>query len=623
MDKQVTLIGHIFKEFSRIPPSIMSSLVTIQKDVNEEILPDCITAKPPNERGQYFVKVVGQNLPRLDGVEIKYYGKWEPDEFFGIKFVADSFSLERPLLKTAVWPLSASGYKDSYKKENLGELKKNTDEKSIFNDSVVSEAKVFIKKAEKMISIGESRFALNSIRNALECVVKKLSQESAIAFDTRETTLENMINGLLEFEVITYAEEDLMHKIRVISNQGDHVDIGEGEIPIDEAHKAMELMNELMRLIEEENRSFDFSKAYESNNVPMAHPNYYDKRRRFYGKWANCYSRNDLLQIPEYCELERIATNEEIGNVQAVKAALDIAVGFLPQKIEWNINGLINMPPYRYRGKDYSQPYAYDFRYYYWVKFACKKAAEYASVGYDLFEKKYIATALWESKVFDFHTKVGRYNFYIAGIDERYDSERRQYIYNPIYKDQRELIDEMFKWVMRDCNITQFDIIARDTFSKYQSNMKCDIISDIFEEAQEDIWRKYRFLDYCQAAYDSEINGRGIDIQPYEAEYINNDYESFGYFNIERNKRIEEGQKYTLDVLKPYTRNRFCSNYYNMVEAAIMRNREKTEAETMQNWKENNRCQYCGGEFTGIFIKKCSKCGRKMDYLDQKYTKFF
>ena len=32
------------------------------------------------------------------------------------------------------------------------------------------------------------------------------------------------------------------------------------------------------------------------------------------------------------------------------------------------------------------------------------------------------------------------------------------------------------------------------------------------------------------------------------------------------------------------------------------------------NFRIFGRCQYCGGEFKGVIIKKCSRCGRKKDY---------
>lgn len=32
------------------------------------------------------------------------------------------------------------------------------------------------------------------------------------------------------------------------------------------------------------------------------------------------------------------------------------------------------------------------------------------------------------------------------------------------------------------------------------------------------------------------------------------------------------------------------------------------------NWRMQGRCQYCGGDFKGVFGKKCSKCGKPKDY---------
>ena len=31
-------------------------------------------------------------------------------------------------------------------------------------------------------------------------------------------------------------------------------------------------------------------------------------------------------------------------------------------------------------------------------------------------------------------------------------------------------------------------------------------------------------------------------------------------------------------------------------------------------YKSQGRCQYCGGEFTGVFKKKCTRCGHEKDY---------
>lgn len=41
----------------------------------------------------------------------------------------------------------------------------------------------------------------------------------------------------------------------------------------------------------------------------------------------------------------------------------------------------------------------------------------------------------------------------------------------------------------------------------------------------------------------------------------------------------------------------------------------RVEAEKRaQNWRAQGKCQYCGGEFKGLFSKKCSSCGRAKDY---------
>ena len=33
-----------------------------------------------------------------------------------------------------------------------------------------------------------------------------------------------------------------------------------------------------------------------------------------------------------------------------------------------------------------------------------------------------------------------------------------------------------------------------------------------------------------------------------------------------------------------------------------------------QAWKANGLCQYCGGDFDGIFIKRCVNCNKIKDY---------
>ncbi len=42
--------------------------------------------------------------------------------------------------------------------------------------------------------------------------------------------------------------------------------------------------------------------------------------------------------------------------------------------------------------------------------------------------------------------------------------------------------------------------------------------------------------------------------------------------------------------------------------------RSKKQKEQKQAWRAQGLCQYCGGTFTGMLTKKCSKCGKKRDY---------
>ncbi len=46
----------------------------------------------------------------------------------------------------------------------------------------------------------------------------------------------------------------------------------------------------------------------------------------------------------------------------------------------------------------------------------------------------------------------------------------------------------------------------------------------------------------------------------------------------------------------------------------IERESRKKEELRMQHLMTQGRCPYCGGEFKGFFVKKCTGCGRKKDY---------
>lgn len=46
----------------------------------------------------------------------------------------------------------------------------------------------------------------------------------------------------------------------------------------------------------------------------------------------------------------------------------------------------------------------------------------------------------------------------------------------------------------------------------------------------------------------------------------------------------------------------------------IKEENEKKHQEVVEAWKSKNKCSYCGGEFSGILIKKCCRCRREKDY---------
>ena len=79
-----------------------------------------------------------------------------------------------------------------------------------------------------------------------------------------------------------------------------------------------------------------------------------DPKGKYFGKWANCHKRWELLAVPEYMELRNKAYEEDI------KAMMDIASGFLSEKTYWK-DGIAANPS----GCE-SFPIC-NFRYYYWV----------------------------------------------------------------------------------------------------------------------------------------------------------------------------------------------------------------------------------------------------------------
>lgn len=427
----------------------------------------------------------------------------------------------------------------------------------------------YYKQAEELLKMnGMEGPALMTIRNALESLIKYLCRKCGINHDTRETDLSEMIDRLCSSGFITESTRSLMHKTRQLCNKGAHVD--ENISPYD-ASDAYKYMGDVIAAVSAGYSEESIIAANKANNVPMPYPDYYSQNRRYYGKWANCFTRRSLLMIPEYVQLERKAQGE---GAEAVEACLDIASGFLSRNHEilWNDNGLINMPNYIHRGRAYNQAEAYDIRYYYWIMNAVMRAGM-------LIEKnecpmKYIATAVWEADIFWIHFYTAPYrNYYVSDITEYYDKSSGQYQYIPQYTDPLETAVNMFG--------DDYDaVLSTMAYYGYYSNvrkirrevfagmMDCNIVAPIFEDAARNPQFKLRFIEYCCKSFHNRVTNDQNDIfylTGEEADEINHDYQLMRIVApgcIPESMHVKEGDLITWDILAPYNVGVFCSKYY-------------------------------------------------------------
>ena len=61
---------------------------------------------------------------------------------------------------------------------------------------------------------------------------------------------------------------------------------------------------------------------------------------------------------------------------------------------------------------------------------------------------------------------------------------------------------------------------------------------------------------------------------------------------------------------------KMCDNDLN-IDYIAEEKRLKEQAEKrirMETHRISGRCQHCGGEFKGLFVKTCTNCGKKRDY---------
>lgn len=239
-----------------------------------------------------------------------------------------------------------------------------------------------IKKANLRLEEGEFDDALHTLRGVMELIAENLCKKYNLYFDSKPT-LENRIDAIVHSANFTNNQRDVMHKARILGNKGSHRQTEKATAS--DVTYAMELVNKSIAIFREE--MFGVSGG---SNSPKFDPDYYNNTRRYYGRWCKVFNQQDLRLNMDYVKLERRA------NANDIEAMLDIANGFLSNRIEWDANSLVFAP----KSSLYANiPDRYDARYYYWILKACDTAYNLWVSGDDI-PLTYIATALVEGMKF-------------------------------------------------------------------------------------------------------------------------------------------------------------------------------------------------------------------------------
>lgn len=292
------------------------------------------------------------------------------------------------------------------------------------------------QNAIEMIQLKKPDLSLVSSRKALEVLVRVLGGIYGIDMNTSEgeAKLIDCIDTLEENGVFDSSDTKIMHRIRILGNAAAHDD---GSMV--EAQEAVELLQQVIEKMELWSNEAEHANCHSVNDIPMTNPNYYSPTRRYYGKWSNCYTREDLEVIPDYVALKEKADDGDISSM------LDLAVGFLPKNIVWSTDHhIVCMPKYYYKGQEYFQEDAYDTRYYYWIFRAC-----YTCVSNGNKPNKYIATALLEATKYGIATFYdNNVNLYVSGVKRTNAGE------TPLCSSQYELVKTLYGYVPSDVDMT-------------------------------------------------------------------------------------------------------------------------------------------------------------------------
>lgn len=394
-------------------------------------------------------------------------------------------------------------------------------------------------KAKHFCAQGEADAALLYVRKALEVFISELCSRCGIETtrDNREITLEEMIKRLSESAVISEEQASKIHRVRMLGNKGVHA--GDRQASLDDARQAIEELKAVIAFLPKQDDDAWLEGIAKKNNVPERNPDYYGNRSRYTGMWWRCYSREELLVIPEYVELHRKA---ERGDISAM---LDLAAGFLPKdskKIVWSNNRLVCMPKYYPRGSDigfYNED-AYDARYYYWITRACYTASEAAGDNFELsaFPQKYMATAFLEGAKFVLMLGTYECKNYISGVVS--SPQGQTAMYDSPYEVAKRINGESADKYCLGVDRWLFLLLELANVSE-----AADIIAPIHEENTRE---RILYLWYCMGYFVELCRGEG------ETLVVGKDILAI--------EPADEGKPVTLDMLQRYSKDPICEKYY-------------------------------------------------------------
>ena len=231
---------------------------------------------------------------------------------------------------------------------------------------------------------------------------------------------------------------------------------------------------------------------------------------------------------------------------------------------------LINTPSVFRRGQEFNHECSYDFRYYYWITRAVQRSACLLSEGQE-YPKKYMATAVWEAALFSYTMHVSSETIHrTAGVDVYFDQDSRQYIYQEIYSDQIEEMNEMFgcdpeesaRMIIWHNIFNEVVALVNDIFG---DDADCSIVAPIHAEGRANTFLKLRFLRYATLAYCTAEGDDSIRLTDRDAADINADYGMFRYLAPEAmtgRADAVSGEAFTWEMLRPYTVGAFCDRQF-------------------------------------------------------------